>query len=306
MSRNEWNTTGLQSWEVRTLFPPRRAATAQCLAAAADATLQLAATTKADEEDLRAIADGMAVAARAAAKRDGGDGATLPPLHPGEPELFAKLKAPPPHRALEAAPAADAPAADAPAAAAPAAPAPAAPATPVAADGEWPPPPRSSPDELWARGAPAAAEGAARRSPLFDDPLFEEEEEKEEDAAAAPPPPPPLFAADAGPAVVAAVVAPPPPPPAPAPREPAADVADEASDAASAAGSVDPWWWVARVGDAGRARRHVAAAAAQRRAEIKSSTRLQCEHLCFENSTKAIDSSKSQPNRLRSDRAREF
>ena len=49
--------------------------------------------------------------------------------------------------------------------------------------------------------------------------------------------------------------------------------------------------------------------------EFKSSTRLQCERmrqfrrslrLCFENSTRAIDSSKNQPNRLRFDRAREF
>ena len=49
--------------------------------------------------------------------------------------------------------------------------------------------------------------------------------------------------------------------------------------------------------------------------EFKSSTRLQCAHAtvstqalrpCFENSTRAIDSSKNQPNRLRFDRAREF
>ena len=50
--------------------------------------------------------------------------------------------------------------------------------------------------------------------------------------------------------------------------------------------------------------------------EFKSSTRLQCERTrqfrrsslrsCFENSTRAIDSSKNQPNRLRFDRAREF
>jgi len=48
-------------------------------------------------------------------------------------------------------------------------------------------------------------------------------------------------------------------------------------------------------------------------AEIKSSTRLQCHWtvstrallLCFEDATRAIDSSKHQPNRLRCDRARE-
>ena len=39
------------------------------------------------------------------------------------------------------------------------------------------------------------------------------------------------------------------------------------------------------------------------RVQIKSATRLQ---LCFENSTRAIDPSKDQPNRLRFDRAREF
>jgi hypothetical protein len=37
---------------------------------------------------------------------------------------------------------------------------------------------------------------------------------------------------------------------------------------------------------------------------LKVSTR--ALRLCFENSTRAIDSSKNQPNRLRCDRAREF
>jgi hypothetical protein len=58
------------------------------------------------------------------------------------------------------------------------------------------------------------------------------------------------------------------------------------------------------------------AATARACVEIKPSTRLQCERNrtvstrgflpCFENSTRAIDSSKNQPNRLRFDRDREF
>ena len=51
---------------------------------------------------------------------------------------------------------------------------------------------------------------------------------------------------------------------------------------------------------------------ATRGVELKSSTRLQCATVstqalrpCFENSTRAIDPSKNQPNRLRIDRERE-
>merc|ERR1719311_675208 len=61
-----------------------RAAVAQCLAAAADATLQLAAASGEEAQELRAIADGMAVAARAAARR----GVARPPPLP-------RIEAPP-------------------------------------------------------------------------------------------------------------------------------------------------------------------------------------------------------------------
>ena len=61
-----------------------RAAAAQCLAAAADATLQLAAASGEEAQELRAIADGMAVAARAAARR----GVARPPPLP-------RIEAPP-------------------------------------------------------------------------------------------------------------------------------------------------------------------------------------------------------------------
>ena len=81
-------------------------------------------------------------------------------------------------------------------------------------------------------------------------------------------------------------------------------VDERALGATTAAGSV------ARL----RAFENVAAALALLRAEFESSTRRQCERMRpfqplrprFENSTRAIDSSKHQPNRRRCDRERAF